>query len=245
MAIQFVRASVWAPGFGMSGGGSFDCTDCDFVVVWAGHNAANSVTIDTLNGVDGNNIGLVGLSPENHYTYLSGHWWLTPGSGTKTLVITWSGNGENRTAAIGYIGVKQGSDAVRQSKNGTAWGNSISVTPSTSVLPGNLVLDGVLTSYGSGTPGVGPDQTARVNESLGSQLRLHASEQLGSVSPATMSWTFSDSPKAAMWTIELQAGSSGNRAIIMFSKIQDFYDELKRGLIPPQELQKRYREVFI
>lgn len=35
------------------------------------------------------------------------------------------------------------------------------------------------------------------------------------------------------------------RAVFMFSKIRDFYDDLKRGLVPPQELQNRYREVFI
>jgi hypothetical protein len=30
----------------------------------------------------------------------------------------------------------------------------------------------------------------------------------------------------------------------IFSKMQDFYDELKRGLVPPDVLQKRYRELF-
>ena len=38
---------------------------------------------------------------------------------------------------------------------------------------------------------------------------------------------------------------SGNRAFLIASKIQDFYDELKKGLIPPDLLQKRYKELFI
>jgi hypothetical protein len=38
--------------------------------------------------------------------------------------------------------------------------------------------------------------------------------------------------------------STGGGATWIFSKMQDFYDELKRGLVPPDVLQKRYRELF-
>lgn len=38
---------------------------------------------------------------------------------------------------------------------------------------------------------------------------------------------------------------AGGKSIMIFSKIQDFYDELTRGKIPADELVRRHREVFI
>lgn len=35
------------------------------------------------------------------------------------------------------------------------------------------------------------------------------------------------------------------RGSMWFSKIQDFYDELKRGMIPPAAIRKRYEELYI
>ena len=33
----------------------------------------------------------------------------------------------------------------------------------------------------------------------------------------------------------------GNRAFIIMSKIQDFYDELKRGILPPHTIKREYQ----
>lgn len=44
---------------------------------------------------------------------------------------------------------------------------------------------------------------------------------------------------------ELVGFAAAGGATWIFSEMQRFYDELKRGLIPPDMLQKRYREVFI
>lgn len=216
--ISFVRSSAWDRAFGMAGGGSFDCTDCDFVVVFAMHGAPYSVTTDTLNGVDGTYITTSALSPEDHYTYNSGHYWLTPGSGTKTLVITWSGNGTNRTVALGYRGVKQ--VPIVQFEKTTAWGNSISdIIYSTK--PGNLVIDGVACSHGTPYTGrsVGALQTARSNTawtSDGGKLRESCSDEPAD-GDRTMSWTASGSPKMAQISIEIEAAAVETQGVWLMS----------------------------
>jgi hypothetical protein len=51
-----------------------------------------------------------------------------------------------------------------------------------------------------------------------------------------------DSADSGGKAIELLHGSAGNRAFLIASKIQDFYDELRRGLMPPQLLKRKWRE---
>lgn len=46
------------------------------------------------------------------------------------------------------------------------------------------------------------------------------------------------------WDVSFVAGRDSGGGFV-FSKLQNFYDELKRGLIPPDRLQKRYGEVMI
>ena len=48
----------------------------------------------------------------------------------------------------------------------------------------------------------------------------------------------------SMYAVALGNIPTGPGATWFWSKLQDFYDELKRGLIPPMDLQKRYREVY-
>jgi len=40
---------------------------------------------------------------------------------------------------------------------------------------------------------------------------------------------------------EIQAATGGNQVIWIMSKMRDFFKDLREGLIPPEELQRRYR----
>jgi hypothetical protein len=250
MAIGFVRKYAYTRAFGTAGGGDFDCTDCDFVVVFAMHGAIASVSTDTLDGVNGTNIALVSETAENHYTYNSGHYWLTPGSGTKALVITWSGNGTNRTAILGYQGVEQAPIVQHETNHG--WSSAVSdIVASTK--DGNLVVDGVAIRYGTAYTNrtVGALQTVRSSTAWGAdggEIMESCSDEPAD-GDITMSWTSSGTPKWAQISIELQAKTGGNRMILMMSEIYKGIQEnrkkvgvgdlgnfgLKDGLWKPKE----------
>lgn len=102
------------------------------------------------------------------------------------------------------------------------------------------------TENDSGNLTVGSNQVEMYDEYYNNvQESAHHSSYKWSASPSesmSHSWVLSRDYGRACEEVQVLPAPGG--ATWIFSQMQNFYEELKRGLMPPDVLQKRYREVF-
>lgn len=182
---------------------------------------------------------------------------VNPPVGTAQIVFTLTSaiSGHARGMSLSYHRVNQDADPFRAVVN-TAVGGGTSINLSVTTVAGDMVTD-ILQNAGdssalasANTAGAG--QTPRINISRGTgyyPLGAAMSEKVATGTSTNMSWTISGDAAAALRMIvaSIKPGPAGGNQVIwvMLERMKQFYDDLKRGLIPPQEINRRYQEVFI
>jgi len=97
----------------------------------------------------------------------------------------------------------------------------------------------------TGTPGTGQTSRASIDTGdTGSDVFLGHSTEPGAAT-VTMSWT-ETAATVRLFAVPINAGpAGGSQVVAMFlQRWRDFMSDLKRGLVPPDELRRRYREVY-
>lgn len=178
------------------------------------------------------------VDPSRVYIY----YMLSPPAGAHTIaytmgsvynnycVQTWSGVNQNTPFGTPSIGI----------------GNDQLITRTVSSAAGDVVIDNA--SFVT-TPGrtitLGADQTSLYGENSGSEpiLGYGGSYEAGAAS-VDMTWALEATAQWASAAVALKPAPGGSQGIMIWSKMQDFYDELKRGLIPSWDLQRQYKELY-
>ena len=166
----------------------------------------------------------------------SGHHWgtyyrknPTAGAGTLTWNISTAANWMQITAL--YLANVEPTTPIGNTSRNSTSGTSTAVSAS---LPDDVYGIGN-TGNGTGTPSVsGGDLTQWFSE----QYRTGGYKVAGS---GTVTCSFSGTSFAI--AIEVNSLAGGNRVFMIPSMIQDFYEQLKRGLIPRDQLLPKYREL--
>lgn len=212
--------------------------DANFLIV------GNSQTTNYASGVtyDGDAMTLIASKSTGGVGTYSRFWYLAnPSSGTNNVAVT-SGKAGS-AGAVSYKGVDT-SDPIGTPVTAGVTSNNISAVASSSV--GELVVDTVgARNAGSLDLTVGAGQTQRYNQKTTGRS-CGGSEEAGAGS-VTMSWTADVSDELTLIAVPLKPAplAFAPRSSMWFSEIQDFYDELKRGMISPRQLQRRHNEVYI
>jgi hypothetical protein len=173
-------------------------------------------------------------------------WYLVnPLSGSQALQSLWSsGTGLMVIVFAGYSGVNTGAPIRVTESSGNNGQSSLSDT-----ITGNGV-DLLVT--GTAHRGVN-DSTAPTNgvterveyQSAAGGGRLAAiGDKSATGGVDTVGWTYNAPDNNTIIVVSLKPAVGGNQVMIFASKIQKFYDELRRGLIPPHRLRERYQEVY-
>lgn len=165
-------------------------------------------------------------------------------TGSQTVSIT-SGDATNRSIAMTFSGVSQGVpvvglEAFRTDVNETDTYN-INVGATGMVVGVAANRDDVAAHTYTWNPG-----TLRATDTFSNRAVSGATIPSSGGSTA-ITWDTGTTPQdgAGGGAFGLQAPSAGNQGVWIFSQIQDFYNELKKGLVSPDLLQKKYKEVFI
>lgn len=162
----------------------------------------------------------------------------SPDIGSYNLTANVTGAG-NMLAAIG-ASFLTGAGA----RGNTASAVGTSTTPSQVVVGvvSGIVLDCMgHDAYGTTqTPGAG--QT-KIWEQFGAGALLGAGSWEAGAASVTMSWTNDVSQPWALTLISYLPVPTGNQVHWFFSKMRDFYRDLKAGLIPPDGLRRRYGDL--
>ena len=165
---------------------------------------------------------------------------INPPIGSKTIAFSW-------TVARTFVAAIETFNLVDQQtpRGGLANGTGNSGGPTVNV--GSTPSDSlVIDAAGSQRPfvSVGGGQTQRWNQSHASTPSGAGSTEPGNGGTVTMSWGTSLAGPWRVMAFALNFGPvGGGQVIIMMSKMRDFYRDLKRGIIRPDELQKRYGEL--
>ena len=172
--------------------------------------------------------------------------WIIPAAGltSGTFVASWDNSAR---AGIGLIALK-GANPNGFIRGSVPTANGSSTSPSVTVvgvIEGDLVVDVVMAennnaaTEGSGQTEIWDFQT---NDTFLNRGYASYEAATGSV---VMDWTIDASQNWAQLGFACKASIGGSQVIMVMSKMQDFYDQLKKGLIPSWDLQRRYKEVFI
>jgi hypothetical protein len=124
-------------------------------------------------------------------------------------------------------------------------GSSISDTI-TGITIGDLVLGCFTHTHGFEVSNAGGGQTEIESTVTGSGAIYEAHSTVSSYTVATgtsevesASWASSDR-RNNMALVAIKAGG-GSRGYVVMSKMREFFEDIKRGLVPPDELHNRYR----
>lgn len=172
-----------------------------------------------------------GASPAAITWYLE----ITAGQGAKTVSISYTENRSARGSAASFSGQR----AVADGGLGTAadaTGNSSA--PSVTVVSegGGYVKDASGQNSGTYTS-VGAGQTSIAHGYAGG-----SSTEVGATS-VVMSWGTNTSNVWRSTGVGINPKIAGNQVSWFFSRMRDFSRDLRAGLIPPQELRRRYGDL--
>jgi len=168
----------------------------------------------------------------------SGLWrYLRPSPGAQDCVVAFSGGGEH---AISLLQLDYVSGQIGDTKGATnASGNSISLTLG-GVTTADMSIDALFIGPAE-TPSAGADQT--VLQTVTGIYGYGASRQ--ATTDGVMSWGWTTSSLSILATANfVYSARGGNQVFIMAARRwQEFLKELKQGLVPPDVLRERYRDL--
>lgn len=171
-------------------------------------------------------------------------WVISNPGASKNIVVAWGVSGGYQVSTCRtYKNV-----GLADPRGAVATATGVSAAPSVNVASaiGELVID--ISNQNSSVYNVGAGQTER------HKIRYEAtmaagSDEAGAAGSTTMSWTTNQ--PARRWVSagvslkpHVPSGMGGDVMWVM-SKIQDFYNELKLGRVPPDVLRRRYRELSL
>lgn len=166
-------------------------------------------------------------------------WYLVnPPQGTRTVAIT--GGSNLRSACSTWKGTKNAGDPFSNSAAAaTSW-----VACSSAV--GQTVVDAVYSEEGGACDNISSNQSAMsILNSCSDPSRHWGCSGASGASSVTMSYNGDPSGSwglVAASIIPILPG--GNKMILAMSRAQRFYQDLKRGLVPPQDLRRRYQQAW-
>ena len=164
-------------------------------------------------------------------------WYYANPGDQKNVVASWT-NIANGVVLACRNYTRVGRDPIRTFAS--ADGNGVAIAVNVASVVGELVVDAAVQNTDAAAAGAG--QTERLETHDTAVLGM-GSEEAGATTVA-MTWTGNH---ARIWVtggVSLKPILGATQAIIVMSKIQDFYDQLKGGLLSPDILQRRYREVW-
>ena len=226
------------------------------LTVWSAYYTAD----ETISGVT---YGATPLTLLDEHTsgprFLNVWYLLNPPAGTQTITITWTGNEVRKSGgSVTFSGVDITSRATaygaKQEVAGDGDGTFGPYNITSEV--GSVALD--IVGYQSGSSG-GSGMITAITEAnqvellqsegggAGSQWYAVAGSYKDGEASTSFGWTFDTSGAMRGMGYSLppiiSSGVSTSAGFI-FSRTQNFYDELKRGLIPSWDIQRRYKEAY-
>jgi hypothetical protein len=208
---------------------------------------SNIVTLLALMGMSSSVVATAGGSAMTEigtlFNNVSLWYFVAPGTGSVTYAANWSALGRGRAYIMGYNGVRQ-SSPVRTRYNATAFTTAPTVTVVDSV---NLdMVVGALWNVTNSAPTVGAGQTSR-GSNYGNDANFWGSVCDEPAIGASTVINYTLAGAADNWYLSafsLVPAGGGNQMSWMFSRIREFYRELKVGRIPPDELRRRYGDLM-
>lgn len=181
---------------------------------------------------------ILGVTNRDNLTVIQSFYKINPLTGVQN-VQSWGSVGQwHRHSCITFTGVRSIESII---DSGTLAAFVDSFAEDLGSHPPGMVVDCVVGHTGQHTAGAG--QTERANSMTINPAwanRYDISTEPGTDGDVEMSWTGAD--MRLVWHgYSLRGNLGGNQVIWIMSKIQDFFKDLKAGLIPPEELQNRYR----
>jgi len=168
--------------------------------------------------------------------------------GVKTANVTYALTGGCRSGhtAWSYTGAAQ-ANALGVIKFNLGSGTSPSLTMENSA--GQLIVDSLMSSWalaGVGTHSAGANQTNRggvfVQEGDNRiRFRQSGGDEIAASPDVAMTWTINASRPYGHAAVPINPPPTGTRGYVVMSKMRDFMNDLKGGLVPPNELHNRYR----
>jgi hypothetical protein len=156
---------------------------------------------------------------------------LNPDIGNYNLVATW--NAATNTGSVHAILLKR----INQASPIT--GSVTTRTPTTPYAVSSTATDVVVdTVQGSGIGALSPGAGQTVVQNTAIDARTVSAYIAGNSPTRSLSWSGGTGAVAASFK---NAPPAGNQVIWMMAKL---LDDLKKGLIPPRELKRRYRQVW-
>lgn len=161
----------------------------------------------------------------------------SPGSGAKTVRVVMSAACSHVMGCISYLGAHRSSPFGTSAKSGA---NGSTANANVTGFGGGLVQD-IVTTVEILTVGAG--QTQRWNLTY-AVLDSGSSTEPGE-GTITMSWSIANPDDYAILAVPIRPSPSGNQAVwFMIKRMQDFMRDLRRGLVPPELLKRRWDQVL-
>lgn len=160
-------------------------------------------------------------------------------SGAQTIAASWTTAREVRLCSVAYSSVDQNNPVGTKV---TSTGSGTSISDDVSSAQAELVVDAISVNNG-GDDTAGAGQTERYAAAVDGR-RSEGSDEDGA-STVTMSWT-TPSANWCHYAIPIKpTPAAGTQIIWMWAKRwEGFIEDLKRGLLPPDVLQKRYGQLM-
>jgi hypothetical protein len=249
MAISIDASEVWSAA-GATSSQSYNNTKPFMVVGYGGGSSGDGAGTNTITGAtfDGEAATLRGNVT---YSYIQSSLfeWLGANIGDLTLAITQTKTNQDEAgwAAVSLKGNKPSPFVAAGSNSGNT-ASSAALASALTCATGGIIFvafsaRGSAGAFNITTP-AGYTEVHHAHEGAAVQSIIAYKSPTGTSEDPTFSFD-----EGARWTLSAVSydavAATNKRPIWFFSKMQDFYDDLKRGLIPPQDLRRRYREVYI
>jgi hypothetical protein len=173
---------------------------------------------------------------------MSTWYYLSPPTASTAYVAVMPNLSRGAMRVVTFSGVRQ-SSPIRTSTS--ASGSTTQPTVTVVTQDGDMLVDGVQQATNQDFV-EGAGQTERADAFYANDAFRYAS----STEPATsasvvMDWTVAASVAWVIWGLSVaNLAATPNQVSWFFSKMRDFYRDLRAGLIPPHELRKRYGELI-
>ena len=190
----------------------------------------------TVGGVNATQLSTIGLAQIHSWYYIA------PPLASTDYIFTQTESSRSVFAVLLFSGVRQVSP-IRNEGGETGAPTATSTSFGITTVADDMVIDGVDESANQDLV-PGGSQSERTDVFYANiVLRCAISTQLATGTSTTMSWTWAAASLLSHKLIALVAlGAPSNQAIwFMFKRWQGFLDELRHGLVPPDELRKHYK----
>lgn len=191
----------------------------------------------------------VGLTRIQHYGDLTAWVLYDPPAGSHTVTINFNGSRRHAGWSLSLNGSKL-EEAISDIQTTSAGGSS-SFSDTVASTPSSLVVSGMgchaaIINDNSVSPTGGETEFAdRAQGGGGDDVHIWGAYQAGSASTSTSATFSSRTWYSICFSVDAPPATGVTpRNVMIFNKIQSFYKDLRLGMIPAWDIQRRYKEAY-